>query len=169
MGVRKKRYKRLLDGATKDPEAVFEFPRLKILLSQIKGSNFFNNSSSNAATHKYQDTVLLYFTQAKEKLRKAAAKILQSVCQCFHQGYGELTTNDTEDTYVQETVTQGDVLLFHICRILNTNSWIIPEDVKASAAVKRSCISIQRIPSYYKEMEIIKDQLIDELIEQYIL
>ena len=47
--------------------------------------------------------------------------------QCFHQRYGELTTHDMDDTYVQETITQGDVLLYHICKISNTNSWIIPE------------------------------------------
>ena len=32
-----------------------------------------------------------------------------------------------DDTYVQETITQGDVLQYHICKISNTNSWIIPE------------------------------------------
>ena len=98
---------------------------------------------SNAATHKYQNTILFYFTQAKEKLGKTASKILQSSYQCFYQRYGELTTNDTEDTYVQETVTQGDDLLYDNCRILNTSSWIIPEG--------------RRIRSYYKETEIIKD------------
>ena len=79
IGSTQKRYTRLLDRVTKDPEAVFEFPRLKGLLSQIKSSNFYNNPSSDAATHKYQDTVLLYFTQGKEKLRKATSKILQSI------------------------------------------------------------------------------------------
>ena len=49
-----------------------------------------------------------------------------------------------------------------------TNSWIIPEGIKTSAAVKKSCILIQRIQSHYKEMEIIIDQLIDELTEEYI-
>ena len=98
---------------------------------------------SNAATHKYQNTILLYFTQGKEKLGKTASKILQSSYQCFDQRYGELTTNDTEDTYVQETVTQDDVLLYDNCIILNISSWIIPEG--------------KRIHSYYKEMEIIKD------------
>ena len=71
-----------------------------------------------------------------------------------------------DDTYVQKTVTQGNVLLRHICKILNTNSWIIPEGIKA----KKSCISIKRIHSHFKEVEIVKDQhqLIDELIQQYI-
>ena len=64
----------------------------------------------------------------------------------------ELTTNDMQDTYVQETVTQGDVLLYHICRISNTNLWIIPEGVKTFAAVKKSCISIEKIHSHYKEI-----------------
>ena len=75
-----------------------------------------------------------------------------------------------DDTYVQETVTQGNVVLHHICKILNTNSWIIHEGVKTSAAVKKSCISIERIHSHFKEIEIVKDQhqLINELIEQYI-
>ena len=168
IGSTQRRYTGLLDRITKDPEAIFGFPRLKSLVSQIKSSNFFNSPLSDVTTHKYQDTVLLYFTLAKEKLRKAASKILQSICQCFHQIYGELTTNETKDTYVQETVTQGDDLLYHICRILNTNSWIIPEGLKTSAAVKKFCISIQRIHSHYKEMEIIKDQLIDELLEQYV-
>ena len=43
----------------KDLEAVFEFLRLKSLLSQIKSLNFFNNPLSNGATHEYQNTVLL--------------------------------------------------------------------------------------------------------------
>ena len=75
-----------------------------------------------------------------------------------------------DDTYVQKTVTQGNVLLHNICKILNTNSWIIPEGIKASTAAKKSCISIKRIHSHFKEVEIVKDQhqLIDELIEQYI-
>ena len=44
----------------------------------------------------------------------------------------------------------------------------IPEGVKTSAAVKKSCISKERIYSHCKEIDIIKDQLIDELIEQCI-
>ena len=128
-------------------------------------SNSFNNPSSNTATYKYQDTVLLYFIQAKEKLQKTASKILQSICQCFLQRYEELTTHDTVNTYVQESVTQGSVLLYHICKILRTNSWIILKGVKRSAAVGKSCISIKKTHSRYKEMKIIKDQLINKLIE----
>ena len=64
-----------------------------------------------------------------------------------------------DNTHVQETITQGDVLLHHICKILNTNSWIIPEGIKTSAAAKKSGISIKRIHSHYKEMEIVKGYL----------
>ena len=49
IGSMQKRYKRLLDPVTKDPEAVFEFLRFKNLLSQIRSSNFFNNPSSNTS------------------------------------------------------------------------------------------------------------------------
>ena len=80
IGSTQKQHKRLLDQVIKDPEAVFEFPRLKSL--RIKSSNFFDNSSSDATAHKYKDIVLLYVTQAKEKLQKAASKILQSIWQC---------------------------------------------------------------------------------------
>ena len=119
--------------------------------------------------YKYQDIVVLYFTEAKEKLPKATSKILQSIYQCFHQRCRELITNDTKDTYAQETITQGDILLYHICRILNTNAWIIPEGIKTSAAVKKTCISIKRIQSYYKKKkENLKDQLINEIIEKCI-
>ena len=65
--------------------------------------------------------ILFYFTSHKQ--RKNKEKLLQKlflICYSFHQRYGELATNDMEDTYAQETVTQGDVLLYHICRILNT-------------------------------------------------
>ena len=50
--------------------------------------------------HKYQDIILLYFTEARKKLQKATAKILQSICQCFLQRYGELTYHDTDNTNV---------------------------------------------------------------------
>ena len=69
-----------------------------------------------------------------------------------------------DNTNFQETVAQGSVLIHHICKILNKNSWIIPEGIKTSAVVKKSCISIKRIHSHYKEMEIVKDQLVDKLI-----
>ena len=48
----------------------------------------------------HQDIVLLYFTQAKGKLRKAASKILESICQYFHLTYGERPSHDTDNTYV---------------------------------------------------------------------
>ena len=156
VGSTQKRYKRLW---------TFWISQIKKFTFQIMSSNFFNNPSSNTATYKHQDTVLLYFIQAKEKFQKTASKILQSTCQCFLQRYEELTTHDTVNTYVQESVTQGSVLLYHICKILHTNSWIILKGVKRSAAVEKSCISIKKIHSQYKEMKIIKDQLINKLIE----
>ena len=61
-------------------------------------------------------------------------------------------------------LAQDSVLIRHICKILNKNSWIIPEGIKTSAVVKKSCISIKRIHSHYKEMEIVKDQLVNKLI-----
>ena len=33
----------------------------------------------------------------------------------------ELSTHDMDDTNLQETLTQDNVLLRHICKILNTN------------------------------------------------
>ena len=75
-----KRCKRLLDQVMKDSEVVFKFSGLKSLLSQFKNSNFFNNPLSDVTVHKYQDVVLLYHTQAMEKLWKAASKTLQSIC-----------------------------------------------------------------------------------------
>ena len=51
--------------------------------------------------------------------------------------------------------------------MLNTSSRIIPEGIKTFNFYK-SCFLIERIHNHYKEMEIIKDQLISKLIEQYI-
>ena len=56
--------KSLLDRVKKDPEAVFEFKKLKSLLSQTKSSSFLNNPLSNGTTHIYHNIVLLDFTQA---------------------------------------------------------------------------------------------------------
>ena len=49
----------IIRSSNKDPKAIFEFSWLKILLSQIKGSNFFTNSLSDITMRKYQNTVLL--------------------------------------------------------------------------------------------------------------
>ena len=43
--------KSLLDRVKKDPEAVFEFKKLKSLLSQTKSSSFLNNPLSNGTTY----------------------------------------------------------------------------------------------------------------------
>ena len=59
----------------------------------------------------HQDIALLYFTQAKGKLWKAASKILESICQCFHLRYGEHPSHDTDNAYVQEKVTHNDIQL----------------------------------------------------------
>ena len=78
--------------------------------------------------YKYTDTVLFYFAQAKKKIQKAASKILQSICLCSHQRYGELTTHEMVNTYVPKTVI---IIIF-----------------ENSAAVKKSCFSIKRIHSH---------------------
>ena len=69
-------------------------------------------------------TILFYFTSHKQ--RKNKEKLLQKlfvICYSFHQRYGELATNDMEDTYAQSYFQN-----------LKCNSWIFPEGVKSSAA-----------------------------------
>ena len=105
--------------------------------------------------------MLCYFTSHKQ--RRNHGKLLRTSFSQFSSFFikdMELTTHNTDDANFQETVTQGNVLLHHICKVLNTNSWIIPDGMKTSAVVKKSCISIKRIHSHYKETETVKDRLV---------
>jgi hypothetical protein len=164
----RKRYQRLLNRVTKEPETVYELPRVKALLLKVKSSDFFNKNSDTVTTYKYQDIVLSYFTQAKTKLVHSAPKILKSICECFDRRYGNLTMDSKNKVSSEETATQSDILLRHMCKVLNTSCWIVPKEVETSVALEMPCKSIETIYDHYKEMNLIKSQSIDELKEQYL-
>lgn len=66
--------------------------------------------------------ILFYFTSQKQK--RNYGKLLQisfSQFASFFVKDMELSTHDMDDTNLQETLTQDNVLLRHICKILNTN------------------------------------------------
>ena len=164
-------YQRLLNRIEKEPETVYELPPMKALLLKVKSSDFFNSNSNTATTHKYQDIVLSYFAQAKTKLVQSAPKILQSICNCFDSRYGNLTFDSRSDeAALEETATKSDILLQHVCKVLNTASWIVPEGVETATALEMPCKSIEKIYNQFKEMGSIQNRCLtfSNLKEQYI-
>ena len=77
-------------------------------------------------TYKYQDIVLKYFLQAKQKALNMVPTILQEICNSFKQRFGGLE----DDELVNERATQRDMILInilimilnHICKCMNMKS-----------------------------------------------
>ena len=166
MSSTRQRYERLLNKVNTKPEVIFEFPMLKNILSKVKGSNFFGSSSEQGddTTFKYQDIVLKYYNQAKTKAINVAPKILQQICDSFQQRFGALE----DDELVNETATQSDVILNHICKAMNTKTWLVPESGVSSDTFKGSIDSLLVIFNQFKQMPIFETITFHELEEQYL-
>ena len=97
---------------------IFELPMLKNILSKVKLTKFFGTYQDGTATYKYQDIVLKYFLQAKQKALNMVPIILQEICNSFKQRFGGLE----DDELVNERATQRDMILNHICKCMNMKS-----------------------------------------------
>ena len=105
---------------------IFELPMLKNILSKVKLTKFFGTYQNGTTTYKYQDIVLKYFLQAKQKALNMVPTILQEICNSFKQRFGGLE----DDELVNERATQRDMILInilimilnHICKCMNMKS-----------------------------------------------
>ena len=114
----REKYKRMLTELKKRDQA-WELPKVKSLVSKI---------SSKETYHSYQGVEIKNLIQATRHLEKHAVSTVERIIDCFREGCGILVEGEDqngEEVRVRKEPKEGDVIVHHVCKILNTNAWLL--------------------------------------------
>ena len=165
IGQTRHRYEHLHNKIKAQPNLISEFPMLKNILSKMKSTNFFGADQDSTTAYKYQNIVLKYFLQAKQKALNVAPNILQEICNSFEQRFGGLE----DDELVNKTAKQSDSILYHICKCMNIKSSIVAAgSCNSTDTFQRHIDSLKYIFNQFKDMSSLKTIAFHELEEQFI-
>ena len=111
----REKYKRILTGLRK-PDQAWELPTVESLVSKI---------SSKETYHSDQGVEIKNLIQAKRHLEKHVVSTIERISDCFREGCGILVKGEDrngEEVRVRKEPNEGDVVVHHVCKILNTNA-----------------------------------------------
>ena len=147
----REKYERWYKRFSTNPEKVFELPTLKRILSQI-----------DLETYSYQGIKLKYFERQKQYIQDDAASIVERIIHCFNNRFGIL---DGSSDNVAAEVKEGDNILFHICRIINSK--VLPTEVSEDSL----CLQIESLTflyEHFKKIPLLEGSNLIDVIDGYI-
>ena len=105
----KRGYEKLLKKFKGNPEAIFtDLPTLSAIITEIEG-----NEDGEPI---YQDQKLKYYTREKLYLKNHGAELIESTFSCYVKRYSDVYSERNDEG----SVSDGDNILFHVCRVLNS-------------------------------------------------
>ena len=117
LNATRKHYICLLQKFNKNPDAVYDLPKLKQILSKVvEGERGF----------KYQGICLKSFEWSKTGLPLKTRSIINNIIKTLSQYFEKLQCdNDDEDFLTDDVHADGndDTVLFHVANVVNTISW----------------------------------------------
>ena len=68
----------------------------------------------------YQGQKLKYYSKEIQRLKNHGAGIIKSILSCYSERYCNLYSQTTTDN----PISDGDTVIFDVCRVLNTTAWL---------------------------------------------
>ena len=156
-------YQRMMTKFELDPNAIFELPTLKSVITAIEEDDMEDGIP------RYQGQKVKYYIREKSFLRNNIGSILRNIHECYSSRFRGVTS---EANSAVDASKEGDNIIFDICRVLNTSVW--PSMAQVSQSDDESVLSIQvkalrSIYLHYKNMDVFsgisEEVVIDGLID----
>ena len=109
----KRGYEKLLKKFKGNPEAIFtDIPTLIVTITEIEGKEDREPI--------YQDQKLKYYTQEKLYLKNLCAELTESILSYYVEKYSDVYSEKNDEG----SISDGDNILFHVCRVLSAAVWL---------------------------------------------
>ena len=131
------KYGRWQTKFAENPEEVFQLPTLKRVLNQMDTEN-----------NTHQGIKLLYSEREKQYIQDYTVSILENVIKCLDTRFGKL--DECSDNVTAE-VKEGDAILLHICRVLNTK--VLPTQINMDS-LSMQVESLTFLYEHFKKMSL---------------
>ena len=144
------KYERWQIKFVENPEEVFQLPTLKRVLNQMDTEN-----------NTYQGIKLLYFEREKQYIQDYTVSILENVIKCLDTRFGKL---DVCSDNVTAEVKEGDAILLHIGRVLNTK--VLPTQINMDS-LSMQVESLTFLYEHFKKMSLFEVSDLAQIIDGY--
>ena len=154
----KRSYEKLLRKFETDGNKIFSLPTLKSVVTEIE--------SNEDGEPEYQGQKVKYYTREKLFLKNNAAQMVQQILSCYDERYSNLYVERNND----DLISDGDNVLFDICRILNSKVWPSLEqpDSDDEQVLSHQLTAVTKIYQKYKLMDVFTSTTLNSLIIGYI-
>ena len=116
----------------------------------------------------YQDIRLNWYKAGKESLVSLCVGIVEVIFACFQSCYGSLESVDWENQTDSVSAREGDTIIYHACRVLNTKAWYFPDSEPQEAALSSIMESITFLHEHYQAMSSLQDITCDDVKTKYV-
>ena len=111
----------------------------------------------------YQDIGLNRYKAAKESLVSSCEGIVEAIIACFQSRYGSLESVGRENQTDSISAREGDTIIYHACKVLNTKAWFIADNEPQEAALSSIMESITFLHEHYQAMSSLQDITSDDV------
>ena len=119
--------------------------------------------------NRHQRAMLKNLEHKKEYLERNMLCLIQDIIKCFEQRYGDLVDEAHRDaTNMVKETTEGDRLLSHICKVLNSKDW--PNEVSnvEEVMMKKQLSSAKAAYDQYCQMPIFQGTSFQQIKQGYL-
>jgi hypothetical protein len=148
-----------------NPSDVLNLPSVKQFLTKVEARP---TAQKDGLRYYYQDVRLNRFKVAKTALVSSCVKILKSISDCFTARYGSLGSSDPHAQTDSTSAREGDTIIYHACKVLNTKTWYVPNDETQETALSGIIESINFLFENFKDMNAFRDVSLDNLKDEYV-
>ena len=113
----------------------------------------------------YQDQKLKYFTRERLYLKNHGAELIESILPCYVKRYCDVYSERNDEG----SVSDGDNILFHVCRVLNSAVWpdLTNDSNEDEIKLSLQLNAIREIYEKYKSMPIFESTSLESLQNGY--
>ena len=145
----REKYKRWQEMFAENPKEIFNLPTLKRILNQMDTEN-----------NTYQG-IKLYFAREKHYIQDYTVSIIVNIIGCIDRRFGKL---DERSDNVTDEAKEGDTILVHICRVLNTK--VLPAQVNMDS-LSMQVGSLKYLYEHFKKMSLFEGSDLVQIIDGY--
>ena len=154
----------------RNPEAIFSLPNQHIVMSGVKVEQ-----NENGTHYKYQDITLQYYERKIESIWGNTTKYINMILEALTERFGDLSKGNDLGEDKSGTAITGDSILHDVCWVLDSQKWIVPEDMAitleaVNAVLEKNIESISKIFDHLTQMfkKISPTITIETIIDKYI-
>ena len=154
----------------RNPEAIFSLPNQHIVMFGVKVEQ-----NENGTHYKYQDITLQYYECKIESIWGNTTKYINMILEALTERFGDLSKGNDLGEDKSGTAITGDSILHDVCWVLDSQKWIVPEDMAitleaVNAVLEKNIESISKIFDHLTQMfkKISPTITIETIIDKYI-